>query len=228
MFKGLPPFVQQWVTKLPAKYTHLIGPEILAAAAQKPGLKSDLFAQSADAASKAGLKFKVPSLKDLVGKQGTLLSLFKTVMNSLKTRFPALASLNIIWSMAIAVLLLICWYCHKRGKEVRLEHERAITEAEMEAIKAQVEADAPMEWDEAMTTTAPEGAPIEEVRRGLGRAASSQEPATMGYAQGGSLARAMQEDERKKEEQEMANGEGKKAATGEQDTGHNDDQDKTT
>lgn len=199
MFKGLPPFVQQWVTKLPAKYTHFIGPEILAAAAEKPGLKSDLFTKGTSAASKAGVKFKVPNLKDLVGKQGPLLGMFRTIMASLRTRFPALASLNVIWSLAIAILMLVCWYCYKRGKEVRLENERAVTEAEMEAIKAQVEAEPPAEWNGSMTTTAPQGASIEEVRAGLAPASPSPPRESMEYAEGGSLAKALKEEEAKKE-----------------------------
>ena len=199
MFKGLPSFVQHWITKLPAKYTHLLGPELLATAAEKQGLKSDMFTKGASAASKAGVRFKVPNLKDLVSKQGPLLGMFRTIISTLRTRFPAIGSLNVIWSLAISILLLVCWYCHKRGMEVRLEKERAVTEAEMEAIKAQVEADAPAEWHESMTTTAPEGASIEEVRAGLAPAASpTSGRSSMEYAEGGSLAKALKEEGDKK------------------------------
>ena len=201
MFKGLPPFIQHWVTKLPLKYTHFLGPELLAASAEKPSMKADMFTKGASAASKAGIKMKVPSLKDLVGKQGPLLGMFRTIVNSLRVRFPALMSLNVVWSIAIAVLMLVCWYCHKRGKETRLEQERAVTEAEMAAIKAQVEADPPAEWSEHMTTTAPEGASIEEVREGLAPATSTALVTrnSMEYAEGGSLAKAMKEEEEKGE-----------------------------
>ena len=199
MFKGLPPFIQHWVTKLPLKYTHFLGPELLAASAEKPGTKADMFTKAgASAASKAGIKLKVPSLKDLVGKQGPLLGMFRTIVNSLRVRFPALMSLNVVWSMAVAILMLVCWYCHKRGKETRLEKERAVTEAEMAAIKAQVEADPPAEWNEPMTTTAPEGASIEEVREGLAPATSTAlVRRSMEYAEGGSLAMALKEEEKK-------------------------------
>ena len=217
MYKGLPPFVKHWVTKLPAKYTHFLGPEVLAMAAEKPDAKSNVFTKGASAASKAGIKMKVPNLKDLVGKQGPLLGMFRTIVNSLRVRFPALISVNVVWSIAIAILMLVCWYCHKRGKEVRLEKERAVTEAEMEAIKAQVEADPPAEWNERMTTIAPEGAPIEEVREGLiGAASITPSRGSMEYAEGGSLAKALKEDEeRKKQEQEV---EGKKPQAGERGT----------
>ena len=94
------------------------------------------------------------------------------------------------------MLLLICWYCHKRGREVRLEKERQLTETEMEGLRAQVQAEAPGEYHGPMTTTAPEGASLEEVRDGIHPANSvpdGQGPAT--YAEGGSLARAMKEEE---------------------------------
>ena len=202
MFKALPPFIQHWITKLPAKYTHLLGPEILAAAAEKPGAKADMFTKGADVASKAGIKLKVPNLKDLVSKQGPLLGMFRTIINSLRTRFPALGSLNVIWSLAITILLLVCWYCHKRGKEVRLEKERAVTEAEIAAIKAQVESEPPAEWHGPMTTTAPEGASIEEVRASLAPATSVVPArASMEYAEGGSLAKALKEEEQQHKKQ---------------------------
>ena len=93
------------------------------------------------------------------------------------------------------MLLLVCWYCHKRGREVRLEKERQLTEAEMEQIRKQVEADAPGEYRGQMTTTAPEGADIDEVRAGILPADEVRDgdgPAT--YAESGSLAQAMREE----------------------------------
>ena len=82
--------------------TSSLGPEILAAAAEKQGLKSDLFKKGASAASSAGVKIKVPSLKELVTKQGALVGLLRTIMNFLRTRFPAVIGLNVLWSLAIA------------------------------------------------------------------------------------------------------------------------------
>ena len=213
MFKSLPPFIQHYVTRLPAKYTtHLLGPEILAAAAaEKPKAQADLFTKGASAASKAGIKVKIPSLKDLVGKKGPLIGMFRTIVTAIRTRFPALMSLNVVWSIAIAILMLVCWYCHKRGREARLEQERAVTEAEMAYIKAQVEADPPAEWEGPLTTTAPEGATIEEVRAGLAPAVSAS-PArgSIDYAEGGSLAKALRNEEAKKKQ--GADGEKSKAS----------------
>ena len=52
-------------------------------------------------------------------------------MNFLKFRFPALATgTNLIMSLAVFVLLFVFWYCHKRGRETRLEKERLATEGE--------------------------------------------------------------------------------------------------
>ena len=100
----------------------------------------------------------------------------------------------------LRVLLLICWYCHKRGKEVRLEKERAVTEAEMAAIKAKVESDPAAEYHGPMTTLAPEGAPIEDVQASL-EAAQSVTPQTgqAQYAEGGSLAKSLKEENAAKE-----------------------------
>lgn len=55
------------------------------------------------------------------------------------------------------------WYCHKRGREVRLEKERLMTESEIAALNEE-EVSLP---SSRTTTTAPEGAPIEEVRAGM-------------------------------------------------------------
>ena len=85
---------------------------------------------------------------------------------------------------------------------MRLEKERQLTAAEMQALRDSVAADAPGEYDGPLTTTAPEGATIEEVRTGIVPASEAREsdgPAT--YAEGGSLARALKEEEHKSDGQ---------------------------
>ena len=62
------------------------------------------------------------------------------------------------------VLLFVFWYCHKRGKEVRLEKERQLTEQEVQNLDVEYRADHP---DEVPTTTAEKGAPMEEVQAGM-------------------------------------------------------------
>jgi hypothetical protein len=58
------------------------------------------------------------------------------------------------------VLLFVFWYCHKRGREVRLEKERQLTEEEMQKLDVEYRSENP-------TTTAEEGASIEEVKAGI-------------------------------------------------------------
>lgn len=95
------------------------------------------------------------------------------------------------------VLLFVFWYCHKRGKEVRLQKERLLTEAEIDAL----DDDAPTTSSNAApTTTAPTGAPIEQVEAGMREAeALEQQPEGRGqYAKDGSLAQDLKREEREK------------------------------
>ncbi|KAG7132225.1 hypothetical protein HYQ45_009380 [Verticillium longisporum] len=65
------------------------------------------------------------SLNDLVTKPGAIIGMLKAIVNFLKLRWPAFIGLNVVWSVAIFLLLLVLWYCHKRGREVRLERENS-------------------------------------------------------------------------------------------------------
>ena len=101
LHEKLPSFLQNLIEKLPEsigeKLGATMGPEVLAAAAEKPGL----FGKGASAASKAGVKVKVPTLKELVTKQGALVGLLRSIMTFLRTRFPAVLGLNVLWSLAL-------------------------------------------------------------------------------------------------------------------------------
>ena len=97
----LPPWLQKLVEQLPSKMTKSIGPEVLAAAAEKHGLNSKYANMAGSAASKAGLKIKVPSLKDLVTKPGAVAGMLKAIMNFLKVRFPAFLGMNVLYSIAL-------------------------------------------------------------------------------------------------------------------------------
>ena len=190
-----------------------MGPEILAAAAEKQGIKSKHLQQGASAAEKMGFKMKVPSLKDLVTKPGAVAGMLRAIMNFLKLRFPAFLGMNVLYSLALfgmysfpqssllfieskvlesprsmsltlpLVLLFVFWYCHKRGREVRLAKERLLTEQEIAALDSKVAADGP-----APTTFAPPDAPIEEVEAGM---YPEPERTEDGYAAGGSLAKEL-------------------------------------
>ncbi|KAA8908205.1 hypothetical protein FN846DRAFT_898610 [Sphaerosporella brunnea] len=104
-YTGLPSFLQKLIKTLPEK----LKPEILrAATAASPALVTE-----------GGL-----GLKELITKPGMLMGLLKSVVNFLKTRFPAAAlGGNVALSLALFVVLLVLWYFYKRGKEVRLEAE---------------------------------------------------------------------------------------------------------
>lgn len=67
-------------------------------------------------------------------------------------------------SLTVLVLLFVFWYCHKRGKEVRLERERELTEQEVERLDQEYKATHP---GERFTTTAAENASIGEVQAGI-------------------------------------------------------------
>lgn len=95
----------------------------------------------------------------------------------------------------ISVLLLVFWYCHKRGREVRLEKERLMTESEITALKQE---EVPLSSSSPPTTTAAEGAPIEEVKAGMqDEVAEGSAP----YAEGGSLGKELAKEKEEQEQQ---------------------------
>jgi hypothetical protein len=103
MYGGLPPFLQNMVKSLPAKLTATLGPELLAAGAEKPG-----FDAKAAAGSSKGKKSMlpgiptIPSLKSLVTAQGAVATALRSIVNFLKFRFPMLATgTNLLMSLAV-------------------------------------------------------------------------------------------------------------------------------
>jgi hypothetical protein len=73
------------------------------------------------------------------------------------------------------VVLLALWYCHKRGKEVRLENERLVTEAEITKMNEEYEQH--IRPTETLSTTAPRDAPISDVRDGVEQVRKTREQA---------------------------------------------------
>ncbi|USP73749.1 hypothetical protein yc1106_01023 [Curvularia clavata] len=131
MYANLPPFLQNLVKSLPAKLTATLGPEIMAASAEKPGFDAQAAGKSK---GKKGMLPQVPSLKSLLSAQGAVATALRSIVNFLKFRFPALATgTNVIMSLAVFVLLFVFWYCHKRGRETRLEKERLAAEESQNA-----------------------------------------------------------------------------------------------
>lgn len=76
----------------------------------------------------------------------------------------------------LLVVLLALWYCHKRGKEVRLENERLVTEAEITKMNEEYEQH--IRPTETLNTTAPRDAPISDVRDGIEQVQKLREQAS--------------------------------------------------
>ncbi|RJE20769.1 hypothetical protein PHISCL_06888 [Aspergillus sclerotialis] len=173
-YSQLPSFLQKMIEKLPEKWTESFAPEILAAASEragKSGINTENVGKAAAAANKMG--FKVPSLKELVGKPAAIVGMLRSIITFLKARFPAVIGMNVLWSLALFILLFVLWYCHKRGREVRLENERIVTEQEMQKMNEAV--DGQIRPTETFVTTAPQGASVEQVREGVQEAQETRE-----------------------------------------------------
>ncbi|KAK4189314.1 hypothetical protein QBC35DRAFT_150060 [Podospora australis] len=134
-FSKLPSSLQKLVTQLPKKLTSTLAPEILAAAAEAQGKT----AAGGDVKS-AAKSFLPRSLNDLVLTPALIKTMLKAIVNALKTRFPAFmgtaVGVNMLWSLAVFLLLFVLWYCHKRGKEEREKREGEEGEGEGE-VKAE-------------------------------------------------------------------------------------------
>lgn len=195
-FGHLPSFLKKLVEQLPNRMTETLAPELLAVAGEKAsqsGLNMENAGKAASAAHKMG--FKTPSLKELVGKPTALVGMLRSVTAFLRARFPAVLGMNVLWSVALfsksrgplfsmvtgtypsiqPVVLLVLWYCHKRGKEVRLENERLVTEAEI--AKMNEEYAEQIRVTETLSTTAPKDAPIEQVKEGVQEVQTAREEA---------------------------------------------------
>ncbi|KAL4765387.1 uncharacterized protein BDW70DRAFT_127625 [Aspergillus foveolatus] len=187
-YSNLPSFLQKLIERLPEKWTESIAPEMIAVAAERAsrsGVNVDNIGKAAAAANKMGIS--VPSLKELVGKPAAIVGMLRSIMAFLRARFPAVLGMNVLWSLALFILLFVLWYCHKRGREARLENERLVTEEEIEKMNQEsaegtvaetgmrTETAPPIRSTETLTTTAAQGASTSEVRRGIKEAQEAQE-----------------------------------------------------
>ncbi len=145
IFGGMPPWLQSLVKSLPAKVTASLGPELLAAASEKPTVTvSDMDADESKEKKKGKKsKTRVPGLKTMISQQGAVTTMLRSLLNFLRLRFPTvLAGTNVLMSLAVfckrraesrdllfptnkSVLMLVFWYLHKRGRETRLARESA-------------------------------------------------------------------------------------------------------
>ncbi|RAH72837.1 uncharacterized protein BO66DRAFT_389414 [Aspergillus aculeatinus CBS 121060] len=183
-YSQLPGFIQKLIQKLPEKWTETLAPEVLAAAtakASQSGLNVENVGKAAAAANKMGIK--VPTLKELVGKPAALVGMLRSIVAFLRARFPAVLGLNVLWSLALTILLFVLWYCHKRGREVRLENERLVTEEEIGKLNDETSTDQDrIRATETLTTTAPQGASATEIRQGIEEAQHARHTAAAAAA----------------------------------------------
>ncbi|KAH8695464.1 hypothetical protein BGW36DRAFT_382734 [Talaromyces proteolyticus] len=176
-FGHLPGFLRKLVEQLPEKFSEHLGPELMAAASERPsqsGINMENAGKAAAAAQK--MRFKIPNVKELVGKPTALVGMLRSITAFLRARFPAVLGVNVLWSLALFIVLLVLWYCHKRGKEVRLANERLVTEAEV--AKMNQEYNQHIRPTETLSTTAPRDAPISDVREGVEQVQKAREDST--------------------------------------------------
>ncbi|KAJ5760505.1 hypothetical protein N7520_007661 [Penicillium odoratum] len=182
-YTKLPGFLQKLIEKLPEKWTETLAPEMLAVASERAtqsGVNMENVGKAAAAAEKMGVN--IPSLKELVSKPAAIVGMLRSIMAFLRARFPAVLGMNVLWSLALFILLFVLWYCHKRGREVRLENERLVTEEEINKLNEN-SSEGKIRPTETFTTTAPQGASVEEIREGVrkveqARASSALEATT--------------------------------------------------
>jgi hypothetical protein len=137
MYDNMPPFLQNLVKSLPTKVMASLAPELLAASAEKPD-EDQYGLNEVKGYAKKKAKSKVPSLKSLVSKQGAVTAMLRSILNFLKLRFPAFVTgTNVLLSLALFVLMFVLWYCHKRGREVRLENEKR-TESDASSVSSAI------------------------------------------------------------------------------------------
>ncbi|KAL1897523.1 hypothetical protein Cpir12675_002311 [Ceratocystis pirilliformis] len=125
-YDRLPSPLKKLVASMPAKVTDKLGPEVAVAAAKSQGVALEAVEGAAgelvvkEAAKKI---FTSLSLTELVTNPAIIVDMLKAIMGALKTRWPAFIGTNAVLSVALFLLLSVLWYCHKRGREVRLEKE---------------------------------------------------------------------------------------------------------
>lgn len=126
LYGTLPPWIQGLVKTVPVKVYAALAPQLAAAMTAEQSKASSASADdSKDSKSKSKKKkSRIPSLKSMIGQKGMVAGMLRSIIGFLQARFPfLLAGTNIIVSLAVFILLFVFWYCHKRGRETRLERE---------------------------------------------------------------------------------------------------------
>jgi len=198
LFGSMPPFLQTLVKALPVKMYGAMAPQVAAAMssevkdASATEIASDEEAEvTVSTSSEKDTKKKkhgvVPSVQSLIKEQGTVAAMLRSILNFLQARFPLFVTgSNVLMSVAVFILLFVFWYCHKRGKQVRLSKkttEKIAAESSLDDLEKQVpqpEKDAATkvqagerEKDEAAAVPLPQG-DASETERSSG---STEQPA---------------------------------------------------
>lgn len=126
LFAGMPPFVHTLVKNLP----NSIAPAMMSSSSGNEDVKTKVESASAQDSSESRDSKKqkryVPGLKHISEEKGAVASMLSSIVNFLKLRFPlAITGTNVVMSMSVLILLFVMFYCHKRGKETRLEQGTA-------------------------------------------------------------------------------------------------------
>lgn len=197
LFGTMPPFVQTLVKNIPMKMYGAMAPSVAAAMSPEKSEGADLSAAevgtddeaevtvdvgtaSTDVKDKNKKKKRglVPSVQSLVKEQGTVAAMLRSILNFLQARFPAfITGTNVLMSVAVFILLFVFWYCHKRGKQVRLSKQAAnkiAAESSLNDLEKQVGDEKPRVEevdDEAVD------APLPEVKDGELKEEASKETA---------------------------------------------------
>jgi len=153
LFGSMPPFLQTLVKALPVKMYGAMAPQVAAAMssegkeASATEVASDEEAEvTVSTSSEKDTKKKkhgvVPSVQSLIKEQGTVAAMLRSILNFLQARFPLFVTgSNVLMSVAVFILLFVFWYCHKRGKQVRLSKktaEKIAAESSLDDLEKQV------------------------------------------------------------------------------------------
>lgn len=166
-YDHLPSFLKKLIASLPQKLTSSLAPELLATAAEAEKLSADGTGAAAAGGFMGAAKgfLKPNGLRDLIAKPGAVAGMLKSIMNALKLRWPAFMGTNVLLSLGLfgrlshpldplyfltlIVLLFVFWYCHKRGREVRLAAEGKVQVVDSEGRIVELEDDPALEFSTA-------------------------------------------------------------------------------
>ncbi|KAL5621701.1 hypothetical protein BROUX41_006601 [Berkeleyomyces rouxiae] len=190
-YDRLPSPLKKLVASMPTKVTDSLGPELAAAAAKSQGVTLEAAAEGAagkTVAKEAAKKiFTSVSLTELLTNPAAIVDMLKAIMSALKLRWPAFIGTNAVMSVGLFLLLFVLWYCHKRGREVRLEKEEA-ARADVQAEAVDIGSDTAeqdavdktailADKNEGEQTDAPvDAVPIASVDQAAGPDAAAQKP----------------------------------------------------